>query len=220
MGPTRPRIVIVRAERRAGALAARLEAAGFDVAVCPLVDIEPLGEGSVDVTGYDWLVVTSPNAAEELVRRGVRGAIARVAAIGPGTRDVLAAGGIAADVVPKTSTQEGLLAALPQPAGRVVVAAAEGARRTLSDELGADFLALYRTVELEVTEPPDGDFVALASSSQARAFARLGQSIPVVSIGPQTTATARECGLDVVVEAESHDLNGLVAAIKRAADAR
>src|SRR5512133_2020602 len=85
MGPARPRIVIVRSERRAGALAARLEAAGFDVAVSPLVDIEPLGEGAIDVTGYDWLVVTSPNSAEELTRRGVRGAQPRVAAMGPGT---------------------------------------------------------------------------------------------------------------------------------------
>jgi uroporphyrinogen-III synthase len=220
MGPARPRIVIVRSERRAGALAARLRAAGFEVVVCPLVDIEPLGEEPVDVTGYDWLVVTSPNAAEELTRRGVHGAAVRVAVIGPGTRDVLAAGGVAVDVIPTTSTQEGLLAALPQPAGRVLVAAAEGARRTLSDELAADFLALYRTVELEVAEPPDGDFVALASSSQARAFAKLGRAIPVVSIGPQTTATARERGLEIVAEAESHDLDGLVAAVKRAADAR
>ncbi len=220
MGPARPRVIVVRSERRAGALVARLKAAGFDVIVCPLVDIEALGDGPIDPTGYDWLIVTSPNAADELARRGLAGPRPRVAAIGPGTHDVLAAAGIEPDLVPQTSTQEGLIAALPQPTGRVLVAAAEGARRKLSDELDADFLALYRTIELEVSEPPNGDFVALASSSQARAFAKLARPIPVVSIGPQTSATAREAGLEIAVEAERHDLDGLVAAVKRAADSR
>ena len=61
----------------------------------------------------------------------------RVAAIGPATADVL--GG--ADLVPSVATQEGLLAELPRPAGRVLFAAAEGARTLLPDELGADVVA-------------------------------------------------------------------------------
>jgi uroporphyrinogen III methyltransferase / synthase len=35
----------------------------------------------------------------------------------------------------------------------------------------------------------------------------------VVSIGPATSATAREHGLEVHVEAERHDVDGLVAAL-------
>jgi uroporphyrinogen III methyltransferase / synthase len=35
----------------------------------------------------------------------------------------------------------------------------------------------------------------------------------VVSIGPVTTATAREHGLEVHVEAERHDIDGLVHAL-------
>jgi uroporphyrinogen-III synthase len=38
-----------------------------------------------------------------------------------------------------------------------------------------------------------------------------------VSIGPVTSAEALDAGLEVVVEAESHDLDGLVAAVKLAA---
>jgi uroporphyrinogen-III synthase len=156
--------------------------------------------------------------AEELVRRGTRGRPAHVAAIGPGTRDTLAAAAIEVDLVPEVSSQEGLLTAVPRPAGRVLVLAAEAARRRLTEELGADFIALYRTVELAPKQVPEGDLVALASSSQARAFSKLGLStMPVVSIGPQTTATAREAGLAVVAEAETYDLEGLVAAVKRAA---
>ena len=76
----------------------------------------------------------------------------------------------------------------------------------------ADVVVLYRTVPLS-PEPPDGDVVVLASASAARAFGSLGAPIPVVSIGPQTSAAARAAGLDVIAEAASHDLDGLVAAV-------
>ena len=115
--------------------------------------------------------------------------------------------------MPGIATQESLLAELPRPAGQVLVVAAEGARRLLADELGADFLPLYRTVELQPVRPPEGDLVVLASGSAARAFAALGLDLPAVSIGPQTTAAAREAGVRVVAEAEPHDTSGLLNAI-------
>jgi Uroporphyrinogen-III synthase HemD. len=51
----------------------------------------------------------------------------------------------------------------------------------------------------------------LASGSAARAYAGVGGSAPAVSIGPETTRVARSVGLDVVAEAPTHDLDGLVA---------
>jgi uroporphyrinogen-III synthase len=161
---------------------------------------------------YDWLVVTSPNGAAELLRRA-SGRPARVAAIGPGTAAVLSRGGLVADLVPQVSTQEGLLAELPRPPGRVLFAGAEGARTALVDELAANFVPLYRTVELRPS-PPWGDVVVLASASAARAFGQLGAAIPAVSIGPQTTAAARQAGILVLAEAERHDLVGLVDAVQ------
>ena len=53
----------------------------------------------------------------------------------------------------------------------------------------------------------------VASGSAAKSFAALGVDIPVVSIGPQTTRVAESLGLRVVAEAETHDLDGLVAAV-------
>jgi uroporphyrinogen-III synthase len=50
----------------------------------------------------------------------------------------------------------------------------------------------------------------LASASAARAFAATGVGMPVVAIGPQTAAAARELGLDVTAVAASHDLDGLL----------
>ena len=194
---------------------ARLEALGHDVDVCPLVAVEPLGDDPIEVASYDWVIVTSANGAREL-RRRMAGVPARVAAIGAAT--AAAFGG--ADLVPRVSTQEGVLAELPRPAGRVLFAGAEGARRLLVEKLGADFLPLYRTVELEPEQAPSGDLVVLASPSAARAFARTGAAIPAVSIGPETTAAARAASVQVVGEAITHDLDGLVAAVATAAGAR
>jgi len=209
------RIVVTRPRGQEGELVARLEALGHHVEVCPLVAVEPLGDEPIEVASYDWVIVTSPNGAREL-RRRMTGVPARVAAIGAAT--AAAFGG--ADLVPRVSTQEGVLAELPRPAGRVLFAGAEGARRLLVDELGADFLPLYRTVELEPEQVPAGDLVVLASPSAARAFARTGAAIPVVSIGPETTAAARAASVQVVGEAVTHDLDGLVAAVAAAAAAR
>ena len=76
---------------------------------------------------------------------------------------------------------------------------------------------LYRTVPLRLDPFPPADLVVLASASAARAFAGLGMSLPVVSIGPVTSAAAREAGLTVLAEAEAHDLDGLERAVRVAA---
>lgn len=188
----------------------RLRAIGCEVAHIPLIAIEPLGDEPIDVTPYDWVVVTSPNGARELSRR-MHGRPRHVAAIGTATAEAL--GG--ADLVPGVSTQEGLLDELPRPAGRVLFAAAEGARRLLPDTLGADTVALYRTVALRPSSL-EGDVVVLASGSAARALAALPDPPPTVSIGPETTRAALSSGLVVLAEATTHDVDGLVASVARA----
>jgi uroporphyrinogen III methyltransferase / synthase len=193
-------------------LVLRLQALGHDVVSCPLIAIEPLGEGPVEVAGYDWVVVTSPNGARELLRRA-SGSMPRLAAIGAATAEAL--GG--ADLVPQVSTQEGLLAELPWPPGRVLFAAAEGARTLLPEALGADVVVLYRTVELTPPELPAADVYVLASASAARALAAATREAAVVSIGPETSRAAVAAGLDVVAEAAEHSLEGLVEAVTLAA---
>lgn len=207
------RVIVTRPQGQEEPLASRLRALGHEVVLCPLTRIEPLGDGPIDLSDYDWVLVTSVNGAAELARRR-RGEPRCLAAIGPGTAAALEERGLRVDLVPPVATQEGLLAELPRPAGRVLFAGAEGARRLLVEELGADFVALYRTVPLR-PPPPPGDVVLLASASAARAFAALGADVPAVSIGPQTTAAAREAGLTVAAEAERHDLEGLLRALAR-----
>ena len=64
--------------------------------------------------------------------------------------------------------------------------------------------------------------VTFTSSSTVRFFLDAGGALPdsarLISIGPVTSATAREQGVSVDVEAERHDIDGLVDAL--VADAR
>ncbi|MSO58420.1 MAG: uroporphyrinogen-III synthase [Thermoleophilia bacterium] len=205
------RVVVTRPLGQEAELVERLRAEGHTVEHIPLIAIEPTGDTPVDVEGYDLVVITSPNGAREL-RRRMRGTPARVAAIGRATADAF--GG--ADIVAEISTQEGLLAALPPALGRVLFAVAENARSLLPDALAAEVVTLYRTVELA---PPAlaADLVVLASPSSARSLGRLPlPRPPVVTIGPETTRAARTAGLEVVAEATTHDVEGLVDAIARA----
>jgi uroporphyrinogen-III synthase len=208
------RVIVTRPKAQAGPLVARLEELGFEVVPCPLIEIERISDDPIDVEGYQWVIVTSPNGADELARRR-RGELPNVAAVGPGTAEALAAHGIEADLVPRVSTQDGLLAEFPRPAGPVLFTAAEGARRRPIDELGADFIPLYRTRLVRPERPPEGDVVVLASGSAARSFATLGAGVPAVTIGPQTTRVAERVGLQVVAEAKTHDLDGLIEAVVR-----
>ena len=195
------RVLVTREE-----LVARVEALGHDAVFCELIRVEPLGDDPVDARAYDWLVVTSRNGAHELARRGVTAN--RIAAIGPATAEALESHGLHVDLVAATHTQEGLRDELP--AGSRLLAAAEGARQ---DVLDADFLPLYRTIELS-PEVPDADVALLMSGSAARSLAASGARLPVVAIGPQTAAEARAAGLDVVAVAATHDLDGLVEALR------
>ncbi len=88
-----------------------------------------------------------------------------------------------------------------------------------------DVLDLYETVA-EPLEPAAlqaarrADYITFTSSSTVRFFlqgaggeAGLSPDCRVVSIGPVTSATLREHGLARHVEAERHDIDGMIAAL-------
>lgn len=210
------RVIVTRPRVQAEPLLAALRAEGFEPIACPVIETEAIDDGPIDVTGYDWVIVTSANGAAELaVRR--RGELPRIAAVGETTAAALAEHRIGVDFVPSVASQEGLLAELPRPVGRALFVGAEGARTLLADELPADFRPVYRTVELS-PPAPEGELVLLASPSAAYAWAKLASTLPSITIGPQTTAAARSAGLTVVGEADTQDVAGLVnsAAVWRA----
>jgi uroporphyrinogen III methyltransferase/synthase len=154
-----------------------------------------------------------------------------VAAIGPGTARALAKIGVLADVVPERFVAEGLIEVLEPvevEGKRVLVARAAEARDVLPEYLetrGAevDVVALYETVreqpdEAEIERAQEADFVTFTSSSTVTNLTEaLGDRFPrgarIVSIGPITSETVRAAGLEVDVEAERHDVDGLLAAL-------
>jgi uroporphyrinogen III methyltransferase/synthase len=232
-------VVVTRARAQASGLAARLAALGAQVIEAPAIRIEPRPAAEVDpvverIGDFVLVCVTSPNGASllfEALHRTGRDARAlagtTVAAIGPGTAAELSRGGIRADVVPPRSIAESLVEALedvPVEGKRVLVARAAEARDLLPDALRArgaevEVLPLYDTVAEPLAEPVTAaDYVTFTSSSTVRFFLESNKGgVPdgarVVSIGPVTSATARELGLQVDVEATQHDVDGLIAAV-------
>ncbi len=203
------RVLVTRPREQAQPLVEALVSEGFDVVVEPLIAIEPLSAEPIDVRGYDCVIVTSANGARELARR-MNETPQRIAAIGPGTVAALDEAGLRAEVVADVHTQEGLVDAFSQRPQRALFVGAEGARSYLAEALDSDFLAVYRTVELSVDDLPPADLAILMSPSAARAYASAGGRAPAVTIGPQTTSAAQAAGIDVVAEARSQDVRGLV----------
>ena len=213
------------------------------IRIVPRIDSAEVRRAVDDIHAYALVCLTSPNGVRLLfdalatAGRDARSlANATVAAIGPGTAAALRERGIVADVVPERSVAESLVEALgdvdvfERP---VLVAPAAEARDVLPDALrerGArvDVVALYETVaedpEPEAVEAAqDADYVTFTSSSTVRnLLGAVGDRFPngarVISIGPVTSETARKAGLEVHVEAERHDPEGLVEALLR--DAR
>jgi uroporphyrinogen III methyltransferase/synthase len=225
------RVVVTRARAQASGLRARLEELGAAVIEAPAIRIEPLSFEPPEIGRYDVLVLTSANGVERVLPADVRElAGVTVAAIGTATADALAARGIVADVVPARAVGEGLLAELGNVSGkRILLAAAEGARDVLPDGLaagGADVTVIrtYRTVP----EPVDADAVVAAdlitftsSSTVTNLVAAMSgrdlSGLRAVSIGPVTSASLREAGIEPVAEADPHDVTGLVRAVLEAA---
>lgn len=209
-------------------------------------DTAALDAALLDVAdgGCAGICFTSPNGAAAVgaalarIGRDARlfAAVPLVAAIGPGTTEAMWQHlRLRPDHVPDASTTASLAATFPAGTGRVLLPRADIATPTLSEGLRAkgydpvDVVA-YRTVLPDTLDPDvlralaqgGVDLVAFASSSTVRNFATLVGDHPwratVVSIGPVTSATCRELGIVPAVEADPHDLDGLVDAVVRAAD--
>ncbi|MSW95228.1 MAG: uroporphyrinogen-III C-methyltransferase, partial [Actinobacteria bacterium] len=223
-------VAVTRARAQASALAARLRDLGADVVEAPAIRIEPLDAEVPDLAQFDLLCVTSPNGADELLRR-VRDARALagpvIAAIGPGTARALAAHGIVADIVPERSVAEALVEALRDvPVTNALIARAQEARDLLPDALrerGAQvtILPLYRTVAEPLDEAAraavlGADYATFTSASSARFFHAAAGTLDgprIVSIGPVTSEELRELGREPHVEAPVHTPEGLIDAL-------
>ncbi len=213
------------------------------ISVRPPTDWGPLDKAIARLRRYGWVCFTSVNGVRSFFQRmedlGLDARAlghCRLAAIGPATARALGECRLRPDLVPNDYTSAGLLAELGQaipPGQRVLLPRADIATEELADGLRrlgikVDDAAAYRT---EIPRGPsaeaqalfrDGkvDVVTFTSSSTVKGLlALLGPEkaaldrCVVACIGPVTSATARELGLHVDIEASEHTIPGLVQAL-------
>jgi uroporphyrinogen-III synthase len=161
-----------------------------------------------------------------------------IAAIGPATRAAIEEQGLPVDVVPEDYVAESVVESLRDTVGgkRVLLVRAKVARDVIPKELtdaGAtvDVIEAYETVVPEESRARLREVLAdpaqrpttitFTSSSTARNFldllgkenTKLLNGITLASIGPVTSATLEEIGLDADVEAEEYTIPGLAEAL-------
>jgi uroporphyrinogen III methyltransferase / synthase len=209
----------------------------------PRLDSDEVRRAVESLHAYALVCLTSSNGVNLLFEamaeqgRDARAlANASVAAIGAGTEAALAAHGVLADIVPDRFVAEELVTKLEELDLRgkpVLIARAAEARELLPEALrkrGAevDVVTLYETVADDpdpgaLERAREADFITFTSSSTVRNFVEkagkngIPKEAQVISIGPVTSEAIREVGLSVDVEAERHDIQGLVGALLDAA---
>jgi uroporphyrinogen III methyltransferase/synthase len=209
----------------------------------PPADLRAFAELVQDAHSYDWVVFTSPNGVNAFFdlfyklygdAREIGGV--RIAAIGPATAQRIKDFHLKVDLQPEEFVAESLVREFRKEGGvenlRILIARAEKARDLLPRELSAlgaivDEGFAYRTVPETRDDigarrrllEEGADLITFTSSSTVENFLALGLPWPakmqVASIGPITSKTARERGLEVAIEARRHDIPGLVDAIHK-----
>ncbi|MGB2937266.1 MAG: uroporphyrinogen-III C-methyltransferase [Phycisphaerae bacterium] len=161
----------------------------------------------------------------------------RIAVIGSATAERLARFGVQADLEPCVFTAEALVEALAArenlKGARILCPRADIAPEKLAEDLRArgarvTALAAYRTVAdnsaagevAEMLARDEIDWLTFTSSSTVRSFFEAvapetvrRSRVRTASIGPTTSATLRELGLEPAVEAEPHTIAGLAETI-------
>jgi len=193
---------------------------------------------------YDWVVVTSRRGVEALLGSGVAlPARVRWAAVGDSTAEALRGHGVEVACVPAAATAAAIPAAMgvlgSLKGARVLLARADAAGgalpRRLAD-LGAvvDDVVAYRTstapsgsrrVLAAALEDPQLEALIFASGSAVKGLVELSGAAPdtlrrmkVITIGPKTSAVARDHGFVVTKESNTRDSAGLAAALRSALD--
>jgi len=211
------------------------------IEIQPAADYGPLDDALSHLSSYDWLIFTSANGVRFFVERmdrsetDFRSLHARICAIGPATRAAIEALHLKVDLMGKDYVAEGLVKAFAiheLEATRILLPRAAVARDLVPAELArrgahVDVVEAYRTVVPDEAArqarelfgvAPKPDCITFTSSSTVENFvaaagAETLAGVPVVSIGPVTTRTARALGIEVAAEARVFTVDGLVEAV-------
>jgi uroporphyrinogen III methyltransferase / synthase len=209
----------------------------------PPTDLREFAELVQDAHVYDWIVFTSANGVEAFFDiffklyddvREIGGV--RIGTIGPATAQRVKDFHLHVDLQPEEFVAEAVVRELKKQGSieneRILVVRAEKARDVLPKDLSAagaivDEAFAYRTVPetrdvsgaKQQIAQGGADLITFTSSSTVENFLALGLPWPngmhVASIGPITSKTIRDHGLNVDVEARRHDIEGLVQAVRQ-----
>ncbi len=212
------------------------------IAIEPIENNTRLDKALTGIKEYSWAIFTSANAVsiffdrlQKLGKDSRHLAPVRIGSVGPATTQELARYGIRPDFMPGKFTTGDIGKEIPvEPGMKVLLPRAQDVPEDLEVELkerGAivEELPVYRNVTpsqdtsdlKKMLRDHKLDLVTFTSSSTVRGLVSLmGQDrallagLAVASIGPVTSATARELKLKVDIEARTHTIPGLVQAIK------
>lgn len=245
------KIVVTRARAQASALAEGITELGGRVIEFPSIVIKPeedlhtLHRAFQSLDKYEWIIFTSVNAVDiffnELIRqqmdiRDLKGI--SICAIGPATRDRLAAKGLKTEFIPDEYRAEGIIHELKsrvQSGQWILLPRARGARTVLPDSLhrlGAHVNEVYlyqaitasKVSQESLDEIMNGqiDYLTFTSSSTVTNFVKIigeenapkiARKAKIACIGPVTAETARKLGFVVHITAEEYTISGLINAL-------
>ena len=227
-------MVVTRAKEQSKSLCDFLRSEGANVVELPVIEIQdPADRGAAlesavqKIENYEWVVVTSPNAADRLAKT-LNGIIpsAFFAVVGPQTAQPLINVGCSIELAPSKAVGDLLLSEFPSPAqegNEILFVRAEKVRPLLADglrDLGwiVEEVVAYRNIQPtidqnKVAQALMSDDVIFASASAVNRYTQLVQApTPAVAlcIGPVTAQAARENGYKNIYQAEEYSFEGLM----------
>ncbi len=232
------RVAITRPKERAEDTIKLVEKKGWGAIIVPTVEVVPRKDSlaSVDLSCYDWLVVTSASGAH-IVSEYFGGALKKIkiACIGPKTKEVLEKQSIKVALIPKEYRTEVLAEELIKKARgkRILVARASTGREVLIEKLKAAAevteISLYDTVMPEKSvlesfskslEKGDIDAIIFTSSQAAKNFFRAIdrrkiKKLKICAIGPITAQTLAEQGIRVDAVPEEYTVEACLDALEK-----
>ena len=213
------------------------------IEIIPPASFAELDQAIAELDRVDYLILTSVNAVnaffDRLVAQGHSPqtlSAMQTVAVGPKSAEALAERGVTADLIPQDYRAEGVVALLKAHVSgkRLLYPKAALARDLIPAELtsaGAEVIAPIAYASAPPVEAAeklqkalaDGlDLLTFTASSTVQNFVALldteslilAKQIPVASIGPLTSETAKKLGFTVTVEPKSSTLDELVKAIR------
>jgi uroporphyrinogen III methyltransferase/synthase len=203
---------------------------GFPI-LRPLIKLVPCAT-QVDVTSFDWLVLTSPSAVQlfmEQARKGDLRKLPKIMTCGPGSASALKAFGITPDLMPPMDYSAEGLAALLQAhdfkGQRVLRLRSEKAGALLADVLrnkGAtvEEAVLYTNEWIRYEKLPAFDTVFFASASAVESFcgqfgAEALKDKLIVAIGKPTEAALAQVGFKAQIIGDEATVEGAITSLAK-----